>query len=103
MSSAVVRKKGVAVKMRKSDIGANGVVEKVAVFLQEHDDDAYTVGGLMIEGYNVDPQDIKGSWSLWEKAHSTLYGRITRALEQLEQEGKVVRFKKGNAHFWGRK
>jgi len=101
METVVVRKKGVAVRMRKSDIGADGVVGKVAEFLQEHGDDVYTVGGLMIDLYHLDPEDIKGSWSLWEKEHSSLYGRIMRALEQLEDGGKVVRFKKGNAYFWG--
>ena len=97
---SVTRKKGVAVKMKKAELGNDGVDTKLEDYLKEHSDDAYTVQGLMIELYGVPPEDIKGSWKVWPRGLPALYGRIRRALDRLQEAGKITCTKHSKAFFW---
>src|SRR5437879_5308358 len=100
MLSSLVKKNGVSIKMKKSDLGKVGVDDEIANFLRKHESDAYTIRGIMYELYNVPTDDMQGSWSAWPKSLPTLYGRINRGLERLRKAEKISKTRKGPADFW---
>ena len=97
--SEVVRKAGLAMKVAKKDLRMN-VDDKIARFLMEHSEDAYTINGLLVEVYGVEAKDLRGPWSSWPGKLPTLYGRVRRVLDKLYLTGKLTKGREGKATFW---
>lgn len=81
--------------------GSKPVQEIVEQTLMNDKDNAYTIGGIMIEAFGVKEKDINKSFKDWPKGLPTLYTRIRIALKKLEEQGKIKQTKQGKAvHYW---
>src|SRR2546422_9449102 len=96
----VVRKGGLAMKIAKKDLHVNPDI-KIEEFLRKDPDNAYTINGILVEVFGVDPKNLRGPWSNWPGNLPTLYGRVRRVLDRLHLAGKVTKGKQGKAVFWG--
>jgi len=76
------------------------VCEEVEEFLQKDRGNAYHVGGIMINAFDVKQKEINGSFKTWKKGKATLYSRIRNCLERLVKEGKVNKRRQGRADYY---
>ena len=76
--------------MEKEDI-----FDKVISTLKNDPENAYTIAGIMVTTFKVNPKDIKNKpFKDWKEGQPTLYGRIDRCLRRLYREGRI----KGRKH-----
>jgi len=94
------RKSGITIKIPRSQLESNNVVDKIKKHLQENPKDAYTIMGLMVEIYGIDKDKLNGPFSTWPEGAPSLYTRIRLALEKLKAEGIVDSKKQGRAQFY---
>ncbi|MDH2899890.1 MAG: hypothetical protein PXY39_02865 [archaeon] len=82
--------------------GSRTVTEQVEEFLKSHPSNRCSIQRLMIELFGRREEDILGSFSDWKTSDSTLYSRITRALKNLEENGKVSEkhHEKAMVYYW---
>jgi len=88
----------IKIKVPVKDLEKEDVCSKVEGILKKDQENAYTVGGLMVEAFGVKKEEIKSkAFGSWKKGLPTLYSRITRCLKKLESTGKVKFRKHGRA------
>lgn len=92
----------VKIKVPVKDIEKIDIYSQVEEALKRDRDHAYTIGGLMIDVFNVKKEDFENKpFSLWKGNSATLYSRITRCLKRLEKVGKIKSAKHGKAFvYW---
>jgi len=96
-------KGGITVKVPRSQIKAESVLDKVKKHLQENSDYAFTRIGLMVEVFSFKKEDLNAPFRDWPKGAPTLYTRIRLALEKLKDEGLVESSKQGKKFlYWWR-
>lgn len=91
------------IKVPVSEIQKSDVRNKIEQILQEDSENAYTIMGLMVKGFNVKEQDVLNKpFSQWKKGLPTLYTRVRTTLEKLIREGKVKKAKheKAFVYWW---
>jgi hypothetical protein len=96
----VVRRGGLAVKIPKNALAAVSTEEKVVSLLRDNPEDAYTVNGILMEGFDVEPENLRGTWVDWPGKLPTQYAAVRRVLDRLHSQGKVTKKKRGKAIFW---
>jgi len=94
------RKSGITIKIPRSQLESNNVVDKIKKHLQENPEDAYTIMGLMVEIYGIDKDKLNGPFSTWPEGAPSLYTRIRLTLEKLKAQGLVDSKKRGKAQFY---
>lgn len=78
------------IKIPIKNLEKEDVMSKVEEFLSRDRENAYTIGGIMVEAFKVKQEDIENkSFSSWKKGLPTVYSRIGRCLKRLEERGKV--------------
>ena len=89
-------KKGrITIKVPRSQLETESVLDKVKKHLQENSAYAFTRMGLMVEVFGFKEEDLNGPFSDWPKGGPTLYTRVRLALEKLRDEGLVESSKQG--------
>ncbi len=96
----ILRKGGLAVSMPLKELKGGSVKDRVETFLRKGADRAWTTNGVLIERFGVDPANLRGQWTNWDREIISAYNRVRRALETLHVEGKVGKEKRGNKLFW---
>lgn len=82
------------------------VTSTVIEVLRNDPKNAYTIGGIMVEGFEVKEKDIENkSFSEWKKGQPTLYSAIRRTVDKLTEQGKLKQKKHGRAtvYWWNEK
>ena len=97
------KKGGITIKVPRSKLETESVLDKVKKHLPENSDYAFTRIGLMIEVFGFKEEDLNGPFRDWPKGAPTLYTRIRLALEKLKDEGLVESRKQGKKFlYWWR-
>ena len=97
------KKGGITIKIPRSQLETESVLDKVKNHLQENPAYAFTRIGLMVEVFGFTEEDLNGPFSDWPKGAPTLYTRIKLALEKLKDEGLVESRKQGKKFlYWWR-
>jgi hypothetical protein len=94
------KRKGITIKIRRSQLESDSVGDKVKEHLKKNKDDAYTIMGLMIEIFGIDREKLNGPFTTWPNGAPSLYTRIRHVLEKLKEEGVVDSKKQGKAVFY---
>lgn len=94
------RKSGITIKIPRSQLESNNVIDKIKKHLQANPKEAYTIMGLMVEIYGIDKEKLNGPFSTWPEGAPSLYTRIRLALEKLKAEGLIDSKKHGKAQFY---
>lgn len=89
------KKGGITIKIPRSQLETESVLDKVKKHLQENSDYAFTRSGLMVEVFGFKKEDLNAPFRDWPKGAPTLYTRIRLALEKLKDEGLVGSSKQG--------
>ncbi|MHA1578347.1 MAG: hypothetical protein ACTSUQ_01805 [Candidatus Freyarchaeota archaeon] len=95
-----LRKKGITIKIPRSQLEQDSVIDKVKDHLEKNPEDAYTIMGLMVEVFNYNPDDLNGPFMTWPKDAPSLYTKIRLALEKLKKDKLVDSKKRGRANFY---
>jgi len=99
----MVRKGGITVKVPRSKLETESVLDKVKKHLQKNSDYAFTRAGLMVEVFGFKKEDLNAPFRDWPKGAPTLYTRIRLALEKLKVEGLIESSKQGKKFlYWWR-
>ena len=78
------------IKVPIKTLEKDDIYSKVKETLQEDPENAYTIGGMMVQSFGVKQSDIENKpFSAWKKGQPTLYGRVDRILRRLVKEGKA--------------
>ena len=89
--------------MPVSEIKKNNVEDIVKAILSKDKANAYSIMGLMVEGFGVAEDDLNGKpFSQWKPGYPTLYTKIRLTLQRLVKEGKLESRKNGKAvvYWW---
>lgn len=78
------------IKIPVKNLERDDIFAKVEETLRKDKENAYTIQGLMVEAFNVKPEEIKNKpFAMWKNRLPTLYSRIGRVLKILVQRGSV--------------
>ena len=94
---------GMTIKMLVKDLNTMDTCGKVTQKLKDNPNNAYTIGGLMVEVFGVKEKDIHNKpFGVWAKGLPSLYTRIRLCLEKLQKQGRVKSTKHGKAmmYYW---
>jgi hypothetical protein len=80
----------IKIKVPVKNLEKEDVYSKVEETLKNDQENAYTIGGIMVTTFGVKEEDIHNKpFSAWKKGQPTLYGRIDRSLRRMAKEGKA--------------
>ncbi len=94
------RKRGITIKIPRSQLESNDVHEKVKQHLRKNPEDAYTISGLMVEIFGANAKDLNAPFKYWPKGMPSLYTRIRLVLEKLKAERIIDSKKRGKGYFY---
>ena len=99
-----MQKKGrLTIKVPRSKIETESVLDKIKKHLQVNPDYAFTRSGLMVEVFSFKEEDLNVSFKHWPKGAPALYTRIVVALDKLKDEGLIESSKQGKKFlYWWR-
>lgn len=91
------------IKIPVRELDRDNVYSRVEETLEKDPENAYTIAGIMIQTFKINPKDIENKpFSAWKRGQPTLYGRIDRCLRRLVKEGKaqVRKHEKAMVYWW---
>jgi hypothetical protein len=95
MTTKKKRKKGLTIKIPKSEVETETTYEKVKAHLKKNPEYAYTRAGLMVEVYKQRPEDLNRPFGKWPEGAPSQYTRIRLSLDKLRKEGVIETKKQG--------
>jgi hypothetical protein len=94
------KKKGITIKIPRSQLESNDVDEKIKGHLRNNPENAYTIGGLMVEVFGANAEDLNAPFKDWPKGMPSLYTKIRHVLEKLKADGTIDSKKRGKGYFY---
>jgi hypothetical protein len=96
----LVKKRGITIKIPRSQLEGESTHDKIREYLQKNSKDAYTIMGLMVELFGAKAEDLNGPFKDWSEGMPSLYTRVRLALEKLRAEKLIDSKKHGKAYFY---
>src|SRR3989344_2751083 len=95
---------GLTIKLPIKKLEGRSVCEQVEELLRTDKENAYTVGGIMMDVFGVKEKEINRPFKDWESGRTTLYSRIRSCLEKMVKEEKANKKSEGRAdYYWLKK
>jgi hypothetical protein len=89
------KKVKITIKVLLKDIQEEAVVDKVQAHLKANPTYGYTIGGLLVEVYGYDAQELDAPFKDWPRGAPSQYTRVRYALEDLQKRGLINSKKQG--------